>query len=305
MIETYLQSLPHGITLSCRAAGSPGRPVLIFLHGFPEGAFVWDAMLEHFSKDENGGYRCVAPNLRGFEHSSAPPEVAAYRPKYLVQDIAALVAVETGGSHPLACLVAHDWGGAVAWNFANQLPHLAKRLAIINSPHPGTFLRELKNNPAQQQASAYMNFLIRENAEQLLTANDYARLWGFLTHEFTGERPTPWLTEAVKDQYRAVWSQGLRGGCNYYRSSPLRPPRPEDPAAAAVELPTSMLTIAVPTLVVWGLDDAALPPELIEGLDTYVPDLTLHKVPGASHWIIHEQPALVQSRLSDFLLQPS
>jgi pimeloyl-ACP methyl ester carboxylesterase len=167
-------------------------------------------LLEHFSQEANGGYRCVAPNLRGFEQSSSPDDVAAYRPKHLVQDIAALVAIETGGTQPLECLVAHDWGGAVAWNFANQLPHLTRRLAIINSPHPGTFLRELKDNPAQQQASAYMNFLIREDAQALLTANDYARLWGFLTHEFTGERPTPWLTEAVKDQYRAVWSQGLR-----------------------------------------------------------------------------------------------
>ena len=122
MINTYLQPLPHGITLSCRSAGEPGRPVLVFLHGFPEGAFVWDAMLAHFSKAENGGYRCVAPNLRGFEQSSAPSEVSAYRPKHLVQDIAALVAIETGGTQPLACLVAHDWGGAIAWNFANQLP---------------------------------------------------------------------------------------------------------------------------------------------------------------------------------------
>ncbi|MEO7107995.1 MAG: alpha/beta hydrolase [Rhodoferax sp.] len=305
MIETYLQPLPHGITLSCRAAGERGRPVLIFLHGFPEGAFVWDALLGHFSKAENGGYRCVAPNLRGFEQSSAPAEVSAYRPKFLVQDIAALVAIETsneaGHIQPLACLVAHDWGGAVAWNFANQLPHLARKLVIINSPHPGTFLRELKTNVAQQQASAYMNFLIRDDAEKLLTDNDFARLFNFLTIEFASSRPTPWLTNAVKDQYRAVWSHGLRGGCNYYRSSPLRPPRPEDPAAAAVDLPLSMLTITLPTMVVWGMDDAALPPVLIDGLQDYVPDLTLHKVPGATHWIIHEQPALVIKYLSDFL----
>nr|WP_295776018.1 alpha/beta hydrolase [Rhodoferax sp.] len=301
MIETYQQALPHGITLSCRAAGTPGRPVLVFLHGFPEGAFVWDELLEHFSNTENGGYRCVAPNLRGFEKSSAPAEVSAYRPKFLVQDIAALVAVETGGTQPLACLVAHDWGGAVAWNFANQHPQLTRKLAIINSPHPGTFLRELKNNRAQQEASAYMNFLIREDAEKLLTDDDFARLWKFLTHEFAGNRATPWLTEAVKDQYRAVWSHGLRGGCNYYRSSPLRPPRTEDPAAAAVDLPKSMLTIALPTLVVWGMDDVALPPVLLDGLEEYVPDLTLHKAPDATHWIIHEQPALIQNHLSNFL----
>ncbi|MBK6323681.1 MAG: alpha/beta hydrolase [Burkholderiales bacterium] len=301
MINTYLQPLPHGITLSCRSAGEPGRPVLVFLHGFPEGAFVWDAMLAHFSKAENGGYRCVAPNLRGFEQSSAPSEVSAYRPKHLVQDIAALVAIETGGTQPLACLVAHDWGGAIAWNFANQLPYLADKLAIINSPHPGTFLRELKSNPAQQQASAYMNFLIREDAESLLTENDFARLWKFLSQEFSGGAPTPWLTDAVKDQYRAVWSQGLRGGCNYYRSSPLRPPRPEDPAAAAIDLPDSMLTINLPTLVVWGMDDVALPPDLIQGLDHYIPDLTLHKVQGATHWIIHEQPELLMHYLQEFL----
>jgi pimeloyl-ACP methyl ester carboxylesterase len=65
-----------------------------------------------------------------------------------------------------------------------------------------------------------------------------------------------------------------------------------------------MLTITVPTLVVWGMDDTALPPVLIEGLEDYVPHLTLHKVADATHWILHEQPALIQKHLSDFLLQP-
>ena len=74
MIETYLRRLPHDITLSCRAAGERGRPLLMFLHGFPEAAFVWDGLLEHFTQPENGGYRCVAPNLRGFEKSSQPQQ---------------------------------------------------------------------------------------------------------------------------------------------------------------------------------------------------------------------------------------
>lgn len=221
MIETSMQTLPHGITLSCRSAGARGRPVLMFLHGFPEAAFVWDGLLAHFAKPGNGGYRCVAPNLRGFERSSAPTDVAAYRPKHLVQDIAALIALEGG---QLACLVAHDWGGAVAWNLAAAQPDCMKKLAIINSPHPGTFLRELQHSPAQQAASAYMNFLIRPDAETLLARDDFRRLWQFLTNG--AEHQPAWLTASVKDQYREVWRAGLSGGCNLYRASPLRPPRP-------------------------------------------------------------------------------
>ena len=302
MIDTWLQPLPHGITLSCRGSGERGRPVLMFLHGFPEAAFVWDELLEHFARPENGAWRCVAPNLRGYERSSAPGEVSAYRARHLVQDIAALIAAEGG---KLECLVAHDWGGAVAWNLANQLPQLTRRLAIINSPHPGTFLRELRENPRQQQASAYMNFLIRPDAERRLAENDYRRLWAF----FTQAEGAPWLTEAVKAQYRGVWNgpaggppgAGLVGGCNYYRASPLRPPRPEDPAAANVTLPREMLTVDLPTLVLWAMEDVALPPELVEGLDEYVSDLALERVPGASHWIVHERPGFIAERLAAFL----
>ncbi len=312
MIQTHQQALPHGITLSCRATGEPGRPVLLFLHGFPEGAFVWDELLAHFAKPENGGYRCIAPNLRGFEKSSAPQDVKAYRPKFLVQDVAALIALETaqqGGQ--LAALIAHDWGGAVAWNLINQTPQLAQKLVIINSPHPGIFLSELQNSPKQQAASEYMNFLITPEAESLLAQDDFKRLWQFLIKTNTGATtvgqeagaaPAPaWLTEAVKNQYREVWNAGLTGGCNLYRASPLRPPTPGDPAAAAITLPREMLTINLPTVVIWGLDDAALLPELVDGLDDYVADLKLLKVPGASHWIVHEDPQLVIRSIAEFL----
>ncbi len=298
MIETSLQSLPHGITLSCRSAGEKGRPVLMFLHGFPEAAFIWDGLLEHFSQTENGGWRCVAPNLRGFERSSAPPDAAAYRARHLVQDIAALIALEGG---TLECLVAHDWGGAVAWNLAASQPKLMKKLAIINSPHPATFLRELQHSPAQQAASAYMNFLCRADAEKLLAANDYRRLWKFFITMGATSGPRAWLTESVKQQYRDVWGLGLQGGCNYYRASPLRPATAQNTAVNALSFPAEMFTVKLPTLVIWGLDDIALPAGLIDGLHNYVPQMQLQRVEDASHWIVHEQPELIIAYLKQFL----
>ena len=300
MITTVARTLPHGPTLHCRTSGPSGAPVLLFLHGFPEGAFVWDALLEHFSQPENGGYRCVAPWLRGFGPSSAPADAKDYRPKHLVQDILALSAIESPDA-PLACLVAHDWGGAVAWNTANQFPQQMQRLAIINSPHPGTFLRELQTNPAQQAASAYMNFLIRPDAESLLAANDFQRMWRFLNRP--DGTPPAWLDDATRAQYHATWSAGLTGGCNYYRASPLRPARPGDPAVDAVQLPRSMLTVDVPTWVLWGLDDIALLPSLLDGLDSYIPRLTLETVADADHWVIHTHPARVIAGLTAHLLR--
>ena len=294
MIERFQRDLPHGIALSCRATGRRGAPVLMFLHGFPEAAFIWDEMLEHFAQPEHGGYRCIAPNLRGYENSSQPADVKQYRVKYLLQDIAALIGTEGA---PLHCLIAHDWGGAVAWNLANQMPQLAKKLAIINSPHPGTFLRDLKSSPEQQAASAYMNFLIRPDAEQLLREDGYRRLWEFFRH-WGG---APWLTPALEQQYRDVWDASLTGGLNYYRASPLRPARADDAAAQAISLPFEMLTIPLPTLVLWAMQDAALLPQLVDGLEAFIPQLTLEKVAGASHWIVHEQPALVAERIGRFL----
>ena len=294
MIEFSRQTLPHGITLSCRSAGAKGRPVLMFLHGFPEAAFVWDGLLAHFSQPENGGYRCIAPNLRGYEQSSAPNDVSAYQPKHLVQDIAALIALEGG---QIDCLVAHDWGGAVAWNLAASQPQLIKKLAIINSPHPGSFLRELQQSPSQQAASAYMNFLIRPDAEKLLAEDDYKRLWRFFGDIGTPPNAGGWLTDAVKSQYRDVWEHGLTGPLNFYRASPLRP----GPDVANLVIPRELLYVNLRTLVVWGMGDMALLPGLLVGLADFVPRMELERVDGASHWIIHEQPMLVTQHLARFL----
>jgi len=300
MIETFQRQLSNGIVLSCRATGTPGRPLMVFLHGFPEGAFIWDDLLEHFAQPAHGGYRCIAPNLRGFEHSSAPPAVEDYRPHLLVQDVRQLAATESPDG-TIDTLVAHDWGGAFGWGFANAFPQQLRRLVILNSPHPGTFARELRENPAQQKASAYMHFLARPDAPALLAEDDYRRLWPFFQNMGAGAEGFGWLTEAVKDRYRALWAAGLRGACNLYAVTPLKPPLDGQSTDAIPLLPRERLTVEAPTLVLWALDDSALLPGLLDGLDDYVPRLDVVKVPGATHWIVHEQPQRVIDEIAAFL----
>ncbi|MDM0056109.1 alpha/beta fold hydrolase [Variovorax fucosicus] len=300
MIQTFQRSLPNGITLSCRATGEAGRPLMVFLHGFPEAAFIWDELLEYFAQPEHGGYRCVAPNLRGFEQSSAPTEVAAYKAQLLIQDVQQLAATESADGK-MAALVAHDWGGAFAWGYANAFPEQVGKLVIINSPHPGTFTRELRDNPAQQKASAYMNFLAQPKAEELLSADDYKRMWPFFTLMKAGPEGFGWLTDEVKQQYRDVWNAGLTGACNLYRVTPMKPALPGQPGPEIPTLPRERLVVNVPTFVFWALDDAALLPGLLEGLEDYVPKLEVKKVPNATHWIVHEQPQLVAREIEAFL----
>ncbi|MBL8286521.1 MAG: alpha/beta fold hydrolase [Rubrivivax sp.] len=292
-MRTFVADLPHGISLTCRTAARPpaaGAPRVLLLHGFPEAAFVWDEVIGLVGE----AALCWAPQLRGYVGSSAPAEVSAYRAKHLVADLVALAALMAQPGAPLDLLVAHDWGGAAAWALAAQRPELLRRLLIINSPHPATFLRELKSNPAQQKASAYMNFLCRPDAEALLAENDFARLWPFL-----GE--PAWLTAAVREQYRATWRGGLTGPLNYYRASPLRPQSGADEALRQIVLDDGSVTVRVPTHVLWGERDRALLPALLDGLERWVPALSVERVPEASHWIVHEQPARVATTIRRLL----
>ena len=300
-IHTFDAALPHGITLACRSNvpdDAPGAmtgvtpPLLrvLLLHGFPEGAFAWDEILGRLA----GKAAAVAPDLRGFGRSSMPVSVEAYQARALVQDIVALIERLTGKPDaPIDLLVAHDWGGAVAWNFAMMRPDLCKRLMILNSPHPAAFLRELRRNPVQQDASAYMNFLCRPDAAALLAADDHARLWSFFGSMGAagGGDASGWLTPAMRERYRAHWSLGLEGGLNYYRASPMRP------GVGEMDIPDERVTVRVPTTVLWGEGDTALLPGLIDGLERWVPDLRMVRVPDATHWIVHERPALVTDEI--------
>jgi pimeloyl-ACP methyl ester carboxylesterase len=279
----------NGIRLHCARAGA-GRPIL-FLHGFPEFWYAWRKPLEYFAAR---GWLALAPDQRGYNLSAKPAEVAAYRAKHLIEDIRQLAAHYA--KEPFV-LVAHDWGGAVAWGLAIARPELISRLVIVNSPHPYAFWRELANNPAQQKASEYMLLLRAAKAERVLSEDNFARLWKMA---FGWGKPA--FSEADRAAYLAAWAQpgALTGSLNWYRASPLYPPTQADPGAKKLALEPRDFTVRVPTLVIWGEEDTALLPGCLDGLEACVPRLRIVRVPGASHWIVHERTDLVCREIERF-----
>jgi epoxide hydrolase 4 len=281
----------NGVRLHYVTAGK-GK-LIMFVHGFPEFWYEWKNQLTEFGQN----YQAVAPDMRGYNLSSKPSGVDQYQVKYMVEDLRAL-AEKLG--HKKFTLVAHDWGGAIAWAFAIAHPDYLDKLVIINAPHPGVFQRELRENPAQQKASAYMLMFRSEQAEQTLSANNYALLVQIVLGEGLKNGV---FNEADKEAYLGAWSQpgALTGGLNYYRAARVGPPAEGDANAANFAAGLPSLEVKVPTLVIWGEKDTALLTGNLEGLDKYVPNLTIKRIPDGTHWVIHEKPELVGGYIREFI----
>ena len=258
--------------------------LILFLHGFPEFWYEWKDLIPEFAKD----HHAVAPDMRGYNLSEAPPAVESYRVAAIVEDVRAL-AVKLKARRFV--LVGHDWGGVIAWAFAAAHPEMLDKLVIVNAPHPTVFARELAGNPAQQKASAYFNLFNSPQAEKVLGQNDFATLQGLMK---------PWASPADLKEYLANWGRGLTGGLNYYRAARLR--SPVDGAQGTLDntLPP-MKPIETPTLVIWGEKDTALLTGNLNGLDEYVKNLTVRRVADGTHWVIHEKTAEVIQDMREFL----
>lgn len=283
--------LPNGVRLHVASCGDASRPLMLFLHGFPEFWQAWEGQLTEFGKT----HHAAAPDLRGFNLSDQPKAVEQYRAKYIVEDVRLLV---RHLGYEKCILVAHDWGGAIAWGVAAQHPDLIEKLVIINSPHPALFVRELTHNPAQIAASQYMNLLRRPDAERIMGEDNNARMVRLLKGM---SQDLSWFTPELEAAYLACWNRGLTGGLNYYRASPVHPATAAEPGATALQLPREMVTIRVPTLVIWGMRDEALLPCLLDGLDDYIPSLRIERLEAGTHWVIHEQPERISALIRGFI----
>ncbi len=283
----------NGIRLHYVSNGS--GPLILFVHGFPEFWYAWNNQLNTFADH----YHAVALDMRGYNLSDKPADVKAYRTRHLVEDLRQLI--DHLGGRPCV-MVAHDWGGAVAWDFAIRHPDYLSRLVIINAPHPVLFARAFNNSAEQIAASQYMLLLRDPKAERVLSEDNYRRLEDML-HSFADGKGG-WLSEADRQRYREAWAQpgALAGGLNYYRASRLHPPAADQAArATGIELAAADFTVTVPTLVISGERDRALRPVLLEGLDEVVRDLVVERIPEGSHWVVHEYPDRVNRLIREFI----
>jgi pimeloyl-ACP methyl ester carboxylesterase len=254
----------------------------VLLHGFPEFWYGWRHQIGPLAA---AGYHVVAPDGRGYNQSDKPARVQDYSLDKLVSDVVALY--EHLGRQPLR-LVGHDWGAAVAWAVAGLHPEMVRRLVILNVPHPAVMQNFLLTHPRQLLRSWYMFFFqIRQWPERIMSARHFATPRQALLHT---SRPGT-FAEADLAHYQASWSQpgAITGMINWYRALASRP--------AMARIPD----IPVPTLILWGKQDAFLLPELAELSAKRCKNADLVWFNNAGHWIQHEEAHAVNQRLLNFL----
>jgi len=287
--------LASGIELDTIDEGPKNAPALIFLHGFPESHRTWRHQIAHFSDR----YRCIAPDQRGYRGSSKPPEVSDYTPDKLIGDIFQLA--DALGIERFTIL-GHDWGGAIAWGTAimGQMNGRVTRAVIANAPHPAIFQKLLYTNEHQRTSSQYMRGFRDTGNDALVREHG---LGGILLQEIKWDRADAMEPEE-RAQLFADWQdrEAAFAMLNWYRASPIDIPPLDAPyALPEAWTPPAMPNLTIPTLVVWGMDDLALPPENLEGLDAIIDDLTVVEVAESGHFVPWEAPGAVNAAIEDFL----
>jgi epoxide hydrolase 4 len=266
----------NGIRMHYVEMGS-GLPV-IFLHGFPDFSYSWR---HQFATLSQLGFRCIAPDLRGYNKTDKPPRVADYRIAELVADVADFIRITTEGS---VFLVGHDWGGIIAWRLAMDHPEVVRKLVILNAPHPARYRSLLKGITQPLRSWYAAAFQIPLLPELVLSSLHFRLLTSAAAR-----------SEAEREVYEEALSQpgALRSALNYYRAAFRDMIRGRSTA--------SIKRIKTPTLVLWGEKDRALSPKLLDHLEEYVDSLIIVRFRDIGHWLHIDAPDRVNEELLRFL----
>jgi pimeloyl-ACP methyl ester carboxylesterase len=265
----------NNIKLHCVTQGS--GPLMLMLHGFPEFWYSWRHQIPEFASD----YKVVAVDLRGYNDSDKPEAKSAYVMAEFVQDVKGII---QGLGYKSCVLVAHDWGGAIAWNFAYAYPEMVDKLIVMNLPHPAKFAEGLRTR--QQLLKSWYIFLFQLPflPEFLIKLDDYRAIaLAFEGMAVDKSTFTPSDIQAYKDA--AAKPGALTATINYYRN-----------IARGFLDRQNWGVLQVPTLMIWGENDSALGKELTYGTEDYVQDFQIQYIPNCSHWVQQEQPHFLASQ---------
>ncbi|MEO1388094.1 MAG: alpha/beta hydrolase [Cyanobacteria bacterium J06634_6] len=278
MQHQYLTT--NGIQLHYVTVGE--GPLMLFLHGFPEFWYSWRHQINEFAKD----YKVVAIDMRGYNDSDKPKEKSAYVMSEFVKDVEGVI---TALGYERCVLVAHDWGGASAWQFAYACPDRLTQLIVLNLPHPAKFAAGLRTLQQLRRSWYIAFFQLPILPELALKANNYEGIRAAFRD--TAINPKA-FTEADLDALVAAAAKpgALTSMLNYYRN-----------IFSGSFFNQQWDVLHIPTLMIWGENDVALGKELTHGTEEYVADLTLHYIPNCSHWVQQEQPELVNQYIKAFI----
>ncbi|XP_054155799.1 epoxide hydrolase 1-like [Oppia nitens] len=271
------------------------KQLMLFIHGFPEFWYSWRHQIREFSPD----YRTLAVDLRGYGLSDKPLGCHNYTLDLCVEDIWELVAsIYRNRLHkqPIV-LVGHDWGGLIGWKFTGKYPQLVDRLIVLNSPHPQVLRDSLRCSPKQFFSSWYMYFFNLPLLPELVLLSNDLQLFDICMVAADGH---PMFSRDDMDAYKYVFSRssGLTGPLNYYRAF-LR--RRRSSRKYPSDRPKNIMTIKVPTLIIWGKRDIAFSEQLATDAHRYVQDLTVQYIDNCSHWTQLDQPMIVNQYIRQYL----
>lgn len=294
-LTTSRIALPAGVTLNVQSGGPRDGEAIILLHGFPESHRTWRAVAPALAET----MFVVAPDQRGFADSDKPEGVEQYRTDRILEDLMALA--DASGLKDFT-LVGHDWGGAVAWLAALRHPDRVKRLVIVNSPHPLVFQKSLIEDADQRAASQYIRAFRTPGMEQGIAAMGIET---FYEKTFGGHADLGIIPPEERQAYLDQWSApgAMTAMLNWYRASEIVVPAVGEEAALPAWTTAPFPSLAMPTLVVWGLKDKALLPVQIGDLHRHVDHLAVAATPEAGHFIPWEYPEFVIAAIKDFIAE--
>jgi pimeloyl-ACP methyl ester carboxylesterase len=231
-------------------------PVVLFIHGFPNQWYDWRYQMADLAVD----HKVVAISLRGYNRSDKPKGVENYEIVHLTADVAAVLG-DLGSDN--ATIVGHDWGGIIAWAFAENYPQLTSNLVVFNRPHPRSRKREMALNNEQKRRSAYIARFTTSDGD--LGGIDAER-------RAQGHAGTVWYERYLGAYQRSDYEAML----NYYRAYYPTPPWMVDDSPI-VKIPVSVLEFH-------GLDDGAYVNQALNDTwESMGKDLTLVTLPGVGH----------------------